>query len=43
MGFEGVDAKILQFLQTSEWNYKFIVDIWQSLQHRYGRYGPKVS
>jgi hypothetical protein len=31
MGFEGVDSEILQFLEISEWNYKFITDIWQSL------------
>jgi hypothetical protein len=31
MGFEGVDPEIWQFLQISELNYKFIVDIWQSL------------
>jgi hypothetical protein len=43
MGFEGVDPEIWQFLQTSEWNYKFIAGILQSLEHTYGRYGPKVS
>jgi hypothetical protein len=31
MGFEGVDAEIRHFLQISEWNYKFMADIWQNL------------
>jgi hypothetical protein len=31
MGLEGVDREIWQFLQISEWNYKFIADILQSL------------
>jgi hypothetical protein len=31
MGFEGVDSDILQFLQISEKNCKFIADLWQSL------------
>jgi hypothetical protein len=35
MGFEGVDPEICQFLQISEWKYKFIADIWQCLYHTY--------
>jgi hypothetical protein len=32
MGFEGVDPEIWQFLQISEWNYKFFADIWETHQ-----------
>jgi hypothetical protein len=31
MGFEELDQETWQFLQISEWNFKFIADIWQSL------------
>jgi hypothetical protein len=43
MGFEGVDPEIGQFCKISEWKYKFIADIWQSLYLTYEKYRPNVS